>query len=467
MGRIWCVGMLLAVSALATVAGLAQGDDLKPAEGKLSGTIAERYAAIVAEYEGARKGASIEAEKAKTQFESSKIFAKLMPDEATFSRRMVDLAATDPKEPAARDALLWVLDKPGMGPGGPYDDEFARAVLLMLRYHSDSPEVARIGLQLDNYPTATRDLFLEGVYVRAEGREARGLARMALAKYLEAKAKHCEAFRKAKGPPQSKMKYQSYDDDGKLVDKEADLPAEDRAYQLNQRMSDPEAIRAEVRRLLDEVIKDYGDVPYVTRHYRKLEAVLKQPEPALDGYLLKPEERQQIERRVARKQSLADVARAKLDEMANLVVGRPAPDIDAPGMDGRPLRLADYRGKVVVLVFWGTWCGPCMREVPHERELAERLKDRPFALLGVDCDDDKNAAMKVMKDERITWPNWNDGAPGEGPIVKSYHVQHFPTTYVLDSQGIIRHIGPIGSGLDQAVDALLKEQEEKGKPAPG
>ena len=90
---------------------------------------------------------------------------------------MVDLAATAPNDPGARDTLLWVLDKPGMGPGGPYSDEFARAVLLLLRHHSDDSEVARLGLGLNNVFTPARDILLEGLYVQAKSRESKGLAR--------------------------------------------------------------------------------------------------------------------------------------------------------------------------------------------------------------------------------------------------------------------------------------------------
>ena len=54
--------------------------------------------------------------------------------------------------------------------------------------------------------------------------------------------------------------------------------------------------------------------------------------------------------------------------MLNLAVGKPAPEIEGVDVDGKPLKLSDYKGKVVVLVFWGSWCGPCMAQVPHERE---------------------------------------------------------------------------------------------------
>ena len=150
--------------------------------------------------------------------------------------------------------------------------------------------------------------------------------------------------------------------------------------------------------------------------------------------------------------------------MQNLIAGKPAPEIDGVDFDGKPLKLSDYRGKVVVLVFWGTWCGPCMREVPHERALAERLKDKPFAVLGVNCDDDKQAAVNAIKSERMTWPNWHDGAPGEGPIAKRYHIRGYPSVFVIDGQGIIRQTQTylLGDVLDKAIDDLLNAM----KPGP-
>jgi thiol-disulfide isomerase/thioredoxin len=452
MTRIWWTGLVLAVLSTA-----ARGDDApKTAAARPAGTIAARFAAIRDEFEAAQTAASKAADKGKTQFESWKTFVKLMPDVAACSKRMVDLAATDPKDPGARDALLWVLDKPGMGNGGPYSDEFTRAALLLLRHHADDPEVARLGLQLDNICTSGRDLFLEGLHVQAKGHEAKGLARLALGQYLEVKA------RVAGLPRRDKMRVPTFDDNGKLVEKDLDFPPEFHAYQQQLRLCDPNTIRAEAKRLLEEVVKDYGDIPFVTRHQRALAELLKQPKPTWHGEPVPPEQIKQAERMLARKQTLADVAKAKIDEMENLVAGKPAPPIDGKGMDGKPLKLSDYRGKVVVLVFWGTWCGPCMQEVPHEREMAKRYKDKPFALLGVDCEPDKAAALKVMAQEKITWPNWNDGDPGEGPIAQRYHVRGFPSTYIIDAKGTIRNINLMGSDLDKAVDTLLEEMRTKG-----
>ncbi len=443
-----------ALGALTAKLPVARPDDVKPVN-----SVAQQLAAIRAEFDAAEKRASTEAEKAKSQFEAMKIYGKLWPDPAAFSHRMVDLAATEPQNPAARDALLWVIDKPGMGPAGPYSDEFMRAACLLLRYHANEPEVARVGLTLDNLCAPARDLFLEGLYVRATEHETKGLAAIALAQYLQQKARSVPWLRNAKGPAQTKMKFRSFDENGKLVEKEMEMPPEQVAYQLHLRMTDPEAVRSEARRLFDEVIKNHPDVAYATRSFRDLEAMLKQPTPTWNGRPLTPEERQQAERMLGHKKTLADVAKARLDEMENLVEGKPAPPIEGIAMDGKPLKLSDHRGKVVVLVFWGTWCGPCMQEVPHERELAERFKNRPLTILGVDCEADTATAMKVMKEKGITWPNWNDGDPGEGPIARAYHVRGFPTILVIDAKGIIRSPNAAGSGLDKLVEDLVKEAE--------
>ncbi len=429
----------------------------RPPEAQAGNGLAHQFAAIRDEYEAELKQASIESEKGKSDFERIQIYGRLVPDEAAFAHRMVDLAASDPLNPAARDAMVWVIDKPGMGPSGPYSDEFTRAVLLLLRNHADDPEVARASLALDNLCSPARDLLLEGLYVRTRGHEARGLATAALAQYLQQKSRMAAAFRNPDSP--TKMKFRTLDEHGKLVEKEMELPQEELAYRIHLRMSDPQLIQAEARRLFDELIKDYGDVPYSTRQERQLEAILSQPQPSWNGRMLTPDEIQQGRRMLAHKRTLADAARARLDEMENLVAGKPAPPIGGLGMDGKPLKLADYRGKVVVLVFWGTWCGPCMQEVPHERELVERYKGRPFALLGVDCESNKAAALKVMKEQRITWPNWNDGDPGEGPIARAYHVRGYPTILVIDAKGMIRQLNAIGSALDKVLEDLLKETE--------
>jgi hypothetical protein len=104
-----------------------------------------------------------------------------------------------------------------------------------------------------------------------------------------------------------------------------------------------------------------------------------------------------------------------------------------------------------------------MREVPHERELVEKHRGRPFAMLGVDCNEPKETAAKVIKEENMTWPNWHDGEDGNGPIAAKYHVSGFPTIFVIDDEGIIRATNTSGKHLDELVEKLVAEAEAKVK----
>jgi hypothetical protein len=94
---------------------------------------------------------------------------------------------------------------------------------------------------------------------------------------------------------------------------------------------------------------------------------------------------------------------------------------------------------------------------PHERSLVKRLADKPFALLGINSDEDRDELKSVLEKESITWPSWFDGGT-EGPIAKKWNIHGWPTIYVLDHKGVIRFKGPREKALDEAVDTLLAEQ---------
>ncbi len=419
--------------------------------------LAAKIDRLKAAYEGAQR-AFLELYRGSTIPEDNRAkAAQIQPDFPAVVRRIADLAATAPKDPAVRDAMLWIM-RQSRG-HGPYGGEFAVAANWLVRHHGDDPEAVRVGLKLDNWPTFCRDNLLLSLYASAKGRESKGLARLALAQYLERKAIVAERARKVEGRPTY-----THDDlvraDGTLYTEKEVMPDEDYAYLLHLKQCDVNYLRAEAERLYEEVIAEYGDVPYITAQDRLLEALLKQPEPRWNGEPLTDEGRRKIEAAIARRRStLGQVALARLDDWHNLAVGKPAPEIKGVDVQGKSLTLSNYRGKVVALVFWGTWCGPCMREIPREKALVERMKGRPFAMLGVNTDADAGAARKVMEARGVAWPNWHDGEPGEGPIARLYHVRGYPTVYVIDAEGKIRSKTSLGNELDQLVEKLVAEKE--------
>jgi thiol-disulfide isomerase/thioredoxin len=174
--------------------------------------------------------------------------------------------------------------------------------------------------------------------------------------------------------------------------------------------------------------------------------------------------------------TLADTAGRLLFEIRRLSVGQEIPEIDGTDLDGKPLKLSGSRGKVTLLVFWATWCGPCMAMVPHERALAERYAGRPFAIIGVNGDtlpdenfrlqsadgktiDDTARVKAAVEKHKITWRSFRNGQFGVGA---NWNVRAWPTVYLIDQRGIIRGKwkgDPGEKELDAAVEKLVKAAE--------
>lgn len=100
---------------------------------------------------------------------------------------------------------------------------------------------------------------------------------------------------------------------------------------------------------------------------------------------------------------------------------------------------------------------------PHERSLVKRLAGKPFALLGINSDPDKEALKAVIEKESVTWRSWWDGGSTGGPIATHWNVSGWPTIYVLDAKGVIRYKNVLGEKMDEAVDTLLAELEVNSK----
>jgi len=160
--------------------------------------------------------------------------------------------------------------------------------------------------------------------------------------------------------------------------------------------------------------------------------------------------------------TVGQMATSSIFEIEHLGVGKVAPEIVGEDLDGAKFKLSDYRGQVVMLSFWASWCGPCMGLIPHERELVEQFKGRPFALIGVNGDPDKKDLKPVLEKNKITWRSFWAGDKGpEGPIPMQWNVNGWPTICVIDAEGVIRSKKALGATLDARIEEWVKKAEAK------
>jgi cytochrome c biogenesis protein CcmG, thiol:disulfide interchange protein DsbE len=158
--------------------------------------------------------------------------------------------------------------------------------------------------------------------------------------------------------------------------------------------------------------------------------------------------------------ALAVVLLERLPATSPTAVGNPAPDFVLADLDGNPVRLADLRGRPVVLNFWASWCGPCVEEFPLLREAAAAHADEGLAVIGVVYRDRSEAARDFMARNGGTWPAAMD--PGDR-VANAYGILGPPETYFIARDGTIaaRQFGPVDAdSLDTQLATILHDHEE-------
>jgi thiol-disulfide isomerase/thioredoxin len=159
-----------------------------------------------------------------------------------------------------------------------------------------------------------------------------------------------------------------------------------------------------------------------------------------------------------RDKSYGAIADRELFIVNNLSVGKTPPDIEGEDLEGKSFKLSDYRGKVVMVEFWGDWCAPCKRMYPQMRSIAKKLDGKPFALIGVNSDNDLDATRKTVEEKQLAWRSfWNGTGGTQGPISNAWQVNAWPTIYLLDASGVIRYKNVRDKELDEAITKMLAE----------
>ncbi len=145
------------------------------------------------------------------------------------------------------------------------------------------------------------------------------------------------------------------------------------------------------------------------------------------------------------------------DEINRLdMIGKPAPSLSVEDVQGKKLRLDEYRGKYVLIDFWATWCAPCVAEIPRVQEAVAKYRAKGFEVLGVSLDDTKPALLDFVRARKIPWRQIHNASAG-GDLVEAFGVSTIPATFLINPEGAIVRIELRGTALDDALGKLMKE----------
>ncbi|HTF89137.1 MAG TPA: TlpA disulfide reductase family protein [Planctomycetota bacterium] len=149
--------------------------------------------------------------------------------------------------------------------------------------------------------------------------------------------------------------------------------------------------------------------------------------------------------------------KGKLKEVTDYseVYGKAPKPIDVTGFDGKPINLDDLKGKVVLIDFWATWCGPCVAELPNVIATYKKLHAQGFEIVGISLDSEETKLKDFLASHEMPWVQFYDGKGWENEIAQAYGVQSIPATYLLDKEGNVRAMGLRGAALGRGIEKLL------------
>jgi RNA polymerase sigma factor (sigma-70 family) len=358
--------------------------------------------AVLEEYDRAMTVFNEARKIAKTAEERDQIARQKYPQPRAYARRFLELANSAPTEPAAADALVWVVERCFDGP------DFAHAIDLLSAHHAANQMVGHVAMTLTLTTSPATEKLFRAIIEKSSSRDINGLACLSLGRYLKNLS---ETIRRIKEDPEEAQGLKA-----RMSDQGAEVEAFERLVRR-----DPGGLTKQAEEVLEQAVSEYGDTS-------------------------------------GQSGRLAADARQELFEIRELAIDRLAPEIAGEDVDGTPMKLSDFRGKAVCLVFWTSSCTPCREIVGYETSLATSFPHEPLVLIGVNLGDDRDVLKNQIKAAGITFRSWWDARGNNhatGPIASRFNISVYPTIYILDSRGVIRHkfLGAVGR---QKLNSIIK-----------
>ena len=366
----------------------------------------EAYRKLNAEFDEAMAKFHKAFEAAKTTEDKKKALDTLQPRAEDYTPKFMELATFYYESPAAVDCLSWIVTHP-LGSASPRANLRDKALTRLSTTYIKDKQLGRLCTRMVHSVDEASEKFLRQVYAKGATTGIQARACASLGHNLKFRARLIRSLE---------------EDADAVKDYERSLGKE--AVTRLQK-SDPKALLEESDKLFVIVSEKYGEMAH-----------------PLHG-------------------TMSELARWHLLSIRKpITLDKPCPNILGQDVDGKKLALRNFANKVVLIDFRTSYFAPCRQMLDYERRLVARLDGKPFVLLGVNGDGDKDLIRKYIKAEKITWPMWYDGGGTAGPIATRWEVDTWPTLFLIDSKGIVRSIyegWPEAKALDAEIDKLIAE----------
>jgi len=146
-----------------------------------------------------------------------------------------------------------------------------------------------------------------------------------------------------------------------------------------------------------------------------------------------------------------------LNLFSQMIPGQTATDLSLPDLNGKMISLSELKGKVVLIDFWASWCGPCRHNNPRLAKLYKKYHSKGLEIYGISLDEEIDSWKKAVRHDKLNWIQVIDDKGWEAPSASAYGVDMIPSSFLIDREGVIRIINAEGPDLESSVRDLLKD----------
>jgi len=152
-----------------------------------------------------------------------------------------------------------------------------------------------------------------------------------------------------------------------------------------------------------------------------------------------------------------------MEELKPISIGHQAPDFTVAGIDDKPIKLSDYKGKYLMIDFWASWCVPCRQENPNVVKQYAKFHPLGLNILGISLDQDKAKWKQAVEADKLTWSHGSDLKNFEGPTERLFHIESIPSNFIVDPNGIIVAKNITGADLEEFLNKTFSKSEQNVK----